>query len=125
MVEHLFSNVFGSATLHPLPSLPHSYQELFLLYFNSRSLTEEGYIISIVLLFVFKKNDSITQRAIQIIISLGFWQYIYVVPLMLWQIVKHKKKLAYGMFAGSLPALLINIGLFVWIIILFKDGIGL
>ena len=83
------------------------------------------WIISIVLLFVFKRNDLITRRAIQILISLGFWQYIYVVPLMLWQIVKHKKKLAYGMFIGSLPALLINIGFFVWIAILFKDGIGL
>ena len=83
------------------------------------------WIIFVIVFRAFEVNDSIYNVLINTIVYFGFWQYIYVVPLMLWQIVKQKIKLAYGMFIGSLPALLINIGFFVWIIILLKDGIGL
>lgn len=81
--------------------------------------------LSIIVLRTFEVNDSIYNVLINTIVFFGFWQYIYVIPLMLWQMVKQKMQLAYGMFIGSLPALLINIGFFVWILILLKDGIGL
>lgn len=81
--------------------------------------------ILVIFLRAFEVNNSIHNVLINTIICFGFWQYIYVIPLMLWQMVKQKMQLAYGMFIGSLPALLINIGFFVWILILLKDGIGL
>ena len=83
------------------------------------------WITFVVVFRAFEVNDLIYKILINTIVCFGFWQYIYVIPLMLWQMVKQKMQLAYGMFIGSLPALLINIGLFVWIAILFKDGIGL
>lgn len=83
------------------------------------------WIISFIIFRDFKVNDSIDKLLINTIVFFGFWQYIYVIPLMLWQMVKQKMQLAYGMFIGSLPALLINIGFFLWIAILFKGGVGL
>lgn len=78
-----------------------------------------------ILLFTEPNDEQMLRALIYIQISFGFLQYIYVIPLMLWQMVKQKMQLAYGMFIGSLPALLINIGFIVWIAILFKDGVGL
>ncbi len=83
------------------------------------------WIISVSVFRAFEVNDSIRKVLITTIFFFGVVQYIYVIPLMLWQMVKQKMQLAYGMFIGSLPALLINIGFFVWILILLKDGIGL
>lgn len=83
------------------------------------------WIIFVVVFRDFEVNNSIDNVLINTIVFFGFWQYIYIIPLMFWQMVKQKMQLAYGMFIGSLPALLINIGFFVWIAILLKDGIGL
>lgn len=83
------------------------------------------WIISVIVFRDFELNDLIDNVLISTIVFLGFVQYVYVIPLMLWQMVKQKMQLAYGMFIGSLPALLINIGFFVWIVILLKDGVGL
>ena len=84
------------------------------------------WMIFIIVFRAFEVNDSIYYKVlITTIVFFGFVQYIYIIPLMLWQMVKQKMQLAYGMFVGSLPALLINIGFIVWIAILFKDGIGL
>ena len=75
------------------------------------------WIISVALFRAFKQYNSIFDVFSYLIYCLGFLQYIYVFPLIVWQLNKQNKKLAYGMFIGSLPALLLNIAYIVWLIV--------
>lgn len=81
------------------------------------------WIVSGILSLFFNDNESISNVTSRIFFFMGFIQYIYIFPLMVWQFREQNINLVYGMFIGSLPALLINIRFLIWIINLLKDGI--
>ena len=79
------------------------------------------YILGLVWYAIFKSTSMLYEWSIYSALLFGLFQFIYIIPILIWYGTRGNKKYLYGIIAGALLTLVISAAIFLYFYILLMN----